>query len=294
MPPRSNPRSTALVSAPMTLLILLLAGCAGPEHRDSPATMAVVQRAAEVLRGSYFGFDDAREGRPGVTLEAAVEARSANGIAVRLRQRSEGLDAREFRITLTPGAIATRLNGSFQPLDSSGAPLGACPLEVTVQRDGLLARTRAETCRFGEGDRASALIKEIAHDGRTLVIGDRVVAPGSGRALIDDRVLELVRIRQFRVRAAVRADGDSSWRVGREARITSDASRISPADAATMPLNLELELAPYRIAEETPLVLRLRAFDSRNGELIAQSWADLDAARMGVAVDGVQIALERE
>ena len=280
--------------AAAALALLVLAGCAanGPDRRGAEAGLGPAERVAAVLVGRYAGrFRDGDARAHTVRLHAEVGRADAGGVPVRIAQRSGDGAARRFGLVFEPTGVPTRLEGRLSPLDDEGEAMGACPLTVEVRDDGFVATTTAATCRFGEGTRTRGLIKEIAHDGHRLVIADRVVGPDGDR-IGPDRVLELRRVRAFVGWAGIRDSGSATWRVAQPFRLESDGVARDPVDAAGMPLGISLELAPHRMREGKPPVLRLRVFDHASGELLAQSWADPAATRIGVALPRVQVGLE--
>ncbi|MDT8450218.1 MAG: hypothetical protein RQ847_08575 [Wenzhouxiangellaceae bacterium] len=273
-----------------------LGACAAPDAPGSPATPSPgPARVAALIAGEYAGRPEVTD-EPGTTgplvrLTAAIEARNGPAVALRLSQRSGDSRPRDFRMVLRPTRVSTRLEGQFSPLGPDGEPSGACPLEVSLQSDGFVARTDAQTCRFGEGRDAVALVKEIAGDGRRLVIADRVVDAATGEATSADRILELHRVREFEGWAGIRDTPGAPWRMTETVRIASDGVPVRPSGAGDMRLGIELELAPYRIARDQASLLRLRVFDVESGELLGQSWADPAATRIGLALPSVQVGL---
>lgn len=289
-------RIQALAGLVLVTCVVALTGCAASgESRDSSPPNQSAERVARMLAGSYAGVSrqsvqGTEESPDLVRLEARIGRIAAGGVEVRLEQREGKGEPRIFAVVFRPTAIATRLEGEFSPLGPDGRPLGSCPIEVSVQSDGFVARTSPETCRFGEGDGAASLVKEIAHDGQRLVIGDRIVDPETGDARVADRVLELERVQQFVGWAGVSDSGDS-WRVAEQLNLASDGLALDPEDAGGMPLGIALELAPHRVREGRRPVLRLRVFDRESGELLGQSWADVQATRIGLALPDVQVGL---
>ncbi|MDX1626265.1 MAG: hypothetical protein R3323_07110 [Wenzhouxiangellaceae bacterium] len=275
----------------------LLAACAAPQpatQRDAPlADPAAAARVALLLHGDYSGPVLDGEGGP-VVVEARQQASTGPVRTVILEQHAAGGPARRFRLRIAPASAPSGVAADFAPLDASGDALGSCPLEVTIRDAGFVARTDPSTCRFGEGAAARGLVKEIAHDGSTLVIGDRVVEAGTGRAVGADRVLELLPVRRYGVRAAVRDEPGDAWRVGREAVLASDGRAVSPLDAGDMALGVTLELAPVRSRPDGPMLLRLRVRDAGSGALRAQAWTDPQARRMGLELPGLQVALNAD
>lgn len=281
-------------------LLVWLAGCAAPADRESGEPgLASAERVARTLAGRYAGRTPAEAGEGDsaelVRLDARVERIAAAGVETFMSQRQGDGAARDFVLVFRPTAVATRLEGTFSPLDVQGRPAGSCPIEVIVRSDGFVARTDPATCRFGSGSNEVALIKEIAHDGQTLVIGDRVVDPESGETRMSDRVVEFERVRDYSgwagVRDSVRDDSQGAWRVDDAIAIRSDGVGLDPEDAAGVPLGVTLDLAPYRARDGESPVLRLRVFDSASGELLGQSWADPLATRIGIALPTVQVGL---
>lgn len=280
-----------------TALAGLVVACAAPGP-DPAVAPGGADRVAGLLAGRYFGVGvGARPGGDGngqsIRLEARRVAVADGGAAVLLEQRDAEDRIRRFRMTMRATSVATRLTGSFEPLSADGAVLGRCALEYTLRREGFVARTDAADCRFGDSRSATALVKEIAHDGRRLVIGDRVVDPDTGAARGDDRIIEFLRVRTFSGWAGVAADG-GPWRRAEPFDIDADATPFRPDDASGMPLGIELELAPYRLSAQQATVLRLRIFDLDDGRLLGQAWADPAATRIGLAARGLQVGLRAE
>ncbi len=278
-------------------LALLLTACAAPraapDSADTQGSIAV-EPVVALLVGQYAGLSWL-DGEPGAPVQLSVERESnvPGGAILQMRQTDAAGLERRFRISLAATSLATRLNGSFEPLGADGQPSGQCALEWIVRPRGVLARTEASSCRFGSGDGALGLIKEIAHDGERLVIADRVVAAGTDRAVQLDRMLEVARVRAFRAWAGSR-DGDAEpWRMASDFELRSDGGLVRPRDSAGMPLGMELDLALHRIAPQGPTVLRLRAFDIDSGALLGQAWADPGAVRIGLALPQLQVGLER-
>lgn len=280
--------------------VVWLAGCAAPAgNKETQTVSGSAERVARMLAGNYAGRSrsngatddgDEFEGAALVRLDARIERIASGGVEMSMSQRRGDGEPRNFALLLRTTAIATRLEGSFSPLDARGRPAGSCPVEVSVQRDGFVARTSPATCRFGSGGEEVALIKEIAHDGQRLVIGDRVVDPESGEARMPDRILELARVKDYAGWVGVR-ESESAWRVAEQITIQSDGLGLDPQDAAGMPLGITLDLAPYLVGDgETP-VIRLRVFDSESGELLGQSWADPLATRIGLGLPSLQVGL---
>ncbi|MDT8408769.1 MAG: hypothetical protein RQ741_04140 [Wenzhouxiangellaceae bacterium] len=272
------------------LMLLVLSACAVPEKSEMQAddSRLAAERVARILVGRYAGRDN---DDTLVRLQARVQSREAGGVVMQMLQQSGDQAARSFLLGFRPTSMPNRLVGRFAPLAADGGELGSCPIEVLIREDGFVARTDAQSCRFGSDDQASALVKEIAHDGRRLVIGDRVLDPASGEPLMADRVLEFQRVRTFQGWVGVRDAPDSSWRLAERVQLDSDGSTLVPDDAAAMTLGVALDLAPYQPRADAAAVLRLRAFDADSGALLGQAWADSAATRIGLALPDLQIGL---
>ena len=308
-------RTALLASA--VLGLSLLAGCATIEPADNDAQAAAesgfrqADRAARIMVGRYIGLPvveaDAENQNTDrdselVLLEVSVDPASTPGQAVvRIRQRAAmeaSASARQFLLSFRPtGAeaenvlAANRLQGGFAPLNAAGQVVRSCPLEIIVQPDGFVAQTRAADCRFAGGNGEVTLIKEIAHDGQRLVIGDRLLDAGSGEPVAPDQIIQFDRIQIFSGWAGVREDASSDWRLASDFRIESTGIDSVPTDAGGMDLGVSVEIAPYRWRADEPSVLRLRAFDLETGQLVGQSWANWNASQIGLALPNLQIGL---
>ncbi len=289
--PRRTERLAALLSAAM-----LLAGCATapePPPVARPGTDALVDALAERLAGTYAGR---APGASMATIRLQVRPQSAPGTRpaqIELLQRTGGGDPRRFLLALVASpTVPGQLAGAFSPLDAAGQPQGQCPLTGSARDGGVVLTTSAATCRFGSGEREVALVKEIAYDGERLVIGDRVLG-ADGRAATADTLMEFLPVHRYTGWAGRRDAGDTVWRRAEGLTLASDGRSTALYDAGGMPLGLELELAPYWPEADAAVLLRLRVFDAASGELLGQAWADPGATRVGLAVDNVQVGLER-
>lgn len=277
---------------------LLLGGCAGPAAGPKPRPGAglggPVVATAERLIGDYAGLSwlEGRAADP-VSLAITPQAVSPQAAALELLQRDAGGAERRFRISLETTAIPIRLGGAFEPLGPDGNALGRCALEVTLRADGILARTDPATCRFGVGRDAVGLLKEIAFDGRRLLIVDRVIQQTDAAAPVPDRSLELWRLQRYAGWSGRRDGAADPWRMARKFTIQSDGGVVALVDAADIGLGVELDLGLHRISADGPTVLRLRAFERGSGRLLGQVWADPEATHLGLALDDFQVGLKR-
>lgn len=272
-----------------------LAACAtNPEPPQEP-DYRLMDEVALTLVGRYSNHAQwQRAGRPepGPTrMDIDIEPTGEpHRIMVRMRQQTGDEPSRAFMIELTPGAEPGRLDGRFAPRESASGR--SCPMRFSVRRDGFVGETSPETCRFGEGADAAGLLKELAHDGSQLVIGDRLITQQTGEPAATDQILRLDRIRTYSGWAGVR-DGEG-WRLAGSVRLHSGGGNAEPADAAGMDLGIRLELAPFIWREEDPPILRLSAIELDTGRLLGHAWADLDAEQIGLALPELQVGLRRE
>jgi hypothetical protein len=289
--PRRTERVAALLAAG-----LLLAGCATapePPPVARPGTDALVDALAERLTGTYAGR---APGAAMATVRLQVRPQSAPGTRparLELLQTVGSGEPRRFLLALVASpTVPGQLAGAFSPLDAAGQRQGECPLTGSARDGGVVLTTSAATCRFGSGDGEVALVKEIAFDGERLVIGDRVLG-ADGRTVTADSLMEFLPVHRYTGWAGRRDAGADAWRRADGLALDSDGRGTTLRDAGGMPLGLELELAPYWPEADAAVLLRLRVFDSASGELLGQAWADPGATRVGLAVDGVQVGLER-
>lgn len=270
--------------------VALSSGCAvtpePPPIDPGPGPDAV----AQLLTGRYVGRSPGAGGPP---VQLTVRRQSPPGSVpaqVELIQQSGDTDARRFVVSVQRGPLPTQLAGVFAPVDAAGTALGTCPLSGAVRDQGVVLTTAAASCRFGSGASEVGLVKEIAHDGRRLVIGDRVVGV-DGPVAGGEQVLEFLPVHRYTGWAGRRDVVDGPWRRAEDLAVASDGRAVGLNDAGGMPLGVEIELAPYWPERESAVLLRLRAFDAASGALIGQAWADPGATRLGLAVGDLQVGL---
>ncbi|MGY6587541.1 MAG: hypothetical protein ACXIUB_04555 [Wenzhouxiangella sp.] len=294
--------TSALRGALVAILIGLLAACATP-HGSSPTPterdtdLAASTRQLLAFEGVY---DQARQAGQRQGLELAVEFLAGatvdgagdNSQALLLRQRDNQGNERPFLLVWQPDPQGQPHQAVFSPLDpNDGQALGRCPLLAQLSSAGLLAETVVEECLFGEGASRMALHKEIALDGDQLVIADRVLSQENGEPLQDDVVLRLFRRQRFELRAIDRSDGGQ--RLAAPSRIDTSGRSVSLSDAAGMRLPFHLRLRYYQLAGGgDEVVLRLSVLDDQ-GEVVAESWGDHESIALGIAIDTIEVALQR-
>jgi hypothetical protein len=272
---------------------LLLAACAGaPERPAGPAIglSPALQELARTLPGHYGTAIERADGSQ--PLELVIERESLldpERLAFMLIQSQRGSAERRFLLGLETADGDSDIEGRFAPVSADGRVGRDCRMQFQLSRNGFSGQTRAEECRFGEGDQATGLIKEIAFDGRQLIIGDRLVRLADGSAAAEDQVQAFFRAHQFRAWAG-RREGES-WRRSAGFELSSAGSYSEPADAAGMSLGFGIELGLYRMAQDT--ILRLSVIDLDSGDILGESWADPQADQLGLALPDLQVGLER-
>lgn len=283
--------------APPLLALGLIAGCATtpePETRPDQRAHPVLQELAGLLPGYYVTPARAGGGQR-LALEVASDP-TASPHELRLLMVQKHLDqpdqaSRQFEWLLeAPDHVQDRLQGSFAPMDAAGRVQRRCSMQVNLRRDGLTAQTNPAECSFGQGDRMTGLLKEIAFDGTQLVIGDRLVSLPAGEPVGNDQVTRFMLSRQFSGWAGVR-DG-SDWRMASTIGLRTGQTEILPHDAAGMELGLSVTLNHYLMSRGERIKLRMTVSDSETGELLGEAWADADARSIGIALPDLQVGLE--
>jgi len=299
------------------ILTSMLSACASIEDSDRSGSgsardaILVANQAAQQMVGRYIGLplgiddlktDDAADQTALVELLVQLDPLTTSDEAVvRLEQTEAGPDgprSRSFLMSFRPlmqdsdsDLPSRRLGGRFSPIDSSGRLTRSCELTTLVRPDGFVAQTRPDDCRFTSPDGPVGLVKEIAHDGERLVIGDRLINLDSGESMSTDQIIQFDRIRAMRGWAGVWSEAESNWRLASEFQIEPTGRAVVPVDAGGMDLGLIIELTPYRWRPDEPSVLRMRVFDLENQSLLGQAWASWDAEQLGIALPDLQIGL---
>lgn len=278
-------------------LALLLAGCSGLPVADAPTPgedrdAAILSEIARVLPGDYstaVSRDQPEAGVSPLWLSVARERADGPGqVQFELVQRQGDRPPRFFRLGLRSNSDLPGLDGVFAPTDPSGQTQRSCSLRISVGSEGFNGRTDPAECRFGEDN---GLLKEIAFDGRQLVIGDRLVRLSDGQSRGPDQIHTFYPVHVYTGWAGKLAGAE--WHRAEEFRIHSGGDALALVDAAGMALGVSVDLARYVVAGEDTPILRLRAFDSDSGAILAESWADSTARALGVALPDLQVGLER-
>ncbi len=277
------------------LLLLILAGC-GPATtgpvRPGDETVGADRPALallEQLPGRYSETRLAGVERNLLSLSVRPEP-SVDQLQPRLRitQRQTGQPDRDFLLTFLvdqPSSALGEIAAEFAPVGADGQVRARCPMRFAARREGLSGQTDPANCNFG----GTALLKEIAFDGATLVIADRVMSWPEAEPVADDQVHEFRPVRRYSGWAGVR-DGDD-WRVATAIELESDLEPLEPVDAGGMGLDFEVRLGHYRSAPGSDPILRMEVTDAESGRLVGYAWADPEATSLGFANHQIQIGL---
>lgn len=289
-------RSQALV---LLAGALLLSACAAPAGREeAPAgPMAFIGQLDELvsrLPGRYGAARRLDLDQTGTRM--SLSARSGAGAELLLEFR-EDLDnpQRGFVLTLDAGGASPFIAGSFVPLRADGTlSAHTCPMRFRV-RDGLLSgQTDPQQCRFGTGAESVGLLKEVALDGSRIVIADQLIGVDGNVGEPAD-ILRLYRLERFQGQVRVRDEAwpESGWRTSTEVQLETGADAVEPVDAANMGLSVLLRLALIQGQQPGSPLLYLQASDAETGTVLGQAWSDRQALRLGLALDQVQVDLEK-
>lgn len=269
---------------------LLLATACATSGSSEPELSPALARIQAALPGRYVSVTT--DGAP--AQELVIETRpgdDSSALAFHMRQRGGPGSTRRFGLKLGRGSGANQFDGEFAPLDSGGNAVRSCAMQFHLRDGGLVGETDPADCRFGEGEQVTGLLKEIAFDGRRLVIGERLVDPQDGSSRSRDEILTFLPAADYTGWLGVR-DGDG-WRVARELSLAPGGS-AEPLDAAEMTLGVDLRLQYYRMdREEQTILLRLTVNDSETGDLLGEAWSEPGSSSIGLALPELQIGLSR-
>ncbi len=274
-------------------IALMVTGCALTPRQTPDEAEAVDTRLsaiASALPGQYASVAGTRDGQ---IRRLQIETRPiqrAKVLALELMQ-DDGEQQRHFALTLEPGDGALNLAGQFTPLDGDGRAVGSCAMRFHLRDGGLVGMTDPTECRFGQGDQAVGLLKEIAFDGWQLVIGDQVLPAGEADENHAADIVTYLPAINFSGWAG-RLEGDA-WRIARDIRLRPNGLPEQPRDAADMSLEVDIRLGYYRLASDGRQLLRLSLRDRADGSLLGESWSDTSAATIGLALPNFQVGLER-
>lgn len=281
----------------LAVLSLALSGCVTtPSHQDAEDKARRPSPALEHIRNSLPGdwVSIVQDGHPTrfLTIEP-IYSSSDDQLILALQQRSrDGGESRRYRLELELAAMDNRLEGRFALLDAGATERRSCAMQFHLTSRALIGRTDPASCLFGEGEQAVGLLKEIAFDGQSLDIADRIVDPASGETKGEDQIIRFLPEREFSGWLGTK-EGDQ-WRVARDFQLHT-GSTAEPLDAARMSLGVTLELGYHRLARPDEAVLmRLTVADVETGEVLAESWAEPGSAKLGLALPELQAGLVAE
>ncbi|NBB91999.1 MAG: hypothetical protein GVY32_02395 [Gammaproteobacteria bacterium] len=288
MPNRDKPSLAALLA-----VVLCLGACATTSENTQEEEALEAERRlssiASALPGRYASVVDSDVASRVLVIERRSSDR-AGTLALELRQSGGGSAVRRFGLTIQPSNAPLMLEGVFAPLDENGRARGSCAMTFHLREGGLVGRTDERDCRFGQEGQATGLLKEIAFDGRQLVIGDRLVRLDDG-TVMSEQVLTFLPTRTYEARLG-RREGDS-WRVSRDVSLTPGAPPVQPLDEADMQLGVSIGLDYFRPGSDAPVMLRLSVKDADTGEAIADAWAGARANSFGITLPSLQVGVER-
>ena len=174
--------------------------------------------------------------------------------------------------------------------------LDACALRGVATPGGMDVRAEPATCATvapGLGSSAALLPLVIEHDGESLRV--RLY---SDQARGPDARAEARRVRWFSGWAAINGGGpdakaeNADWHMNRELRISNEGGRsaLKWRDGQNSGYSLKLERATYR--DGNVPVLKLSVIDDASGRVVAYSWANPEATRIGINLGWVQVGLD--
>lgn len=273
-----------------TVLVLVLSACAtAPPTTETEGPSPLLREIGARMPGEYVSVRE--ENRPVQTLSIGRrEDDDSRSLGLSMIQAgADGENVRRYGLKLTPSGLENRLDGEFALLGARGQVRRSCPMDFHASGQAIIGETDPAACRFGDGERSVGLLKEIAFDGRSITIGDRLVDPESGEALGRDRIIRFLPVRDYEGWLGVR-EGEE-WRVARDFALRTGGN-AEPLDAADMSLGVSIALGYYRMergADEA--LLRLSVTDRRSGVIVAESWAEPGTSTIGIALPDLQVGL---
>lgn len=285
------PNRDRLALAALLASALCLGACATTSE-PSRETLDAERRLSSIA-GALPGRYASVAGGDTASRVLVIERRASDrpdSLALELRQSGGDSTVRRFGLTLRASDTALALDGSFAPLDETGRARGSCAMKFHMREGGLVGRTDERDCRFLQEGEATGLLKEIAFDGRQLVIGDRLINLDDER-VISESVLTFMPALAYQARIG-RREGDS-WRVSTDSTLTPGGPAVRPRDAADMALGVAIGLDYFRPGSDAPVMLRLSVTDADSGEPIADAWAGAQADSFGITLPSLQVGVER-
>lgn len=289
-----SPKAIVLVTG-----ALILSACATNLSRNDEATagsetgaIGELEALAARMPGRYGAARRLDEESPGVQMTLSARFGDNSDLLLELREERESRQ-RGFILALERVGPSPFIPGRFIPLQSDGtASARGCRMRFRLRGDVISGETDPAQCRFGTGEQAVGLLKEIALDGSQIVIADQLSTPG-GDADAEPDILRLHRLGEFRGQVRVRDRDGSGWRTAERMAVDVGGRRIEPVDAAGMSLGILVGLDLIAGQQPGEPLLYLQVTEARTGQVLGQSWGEPQAARIGLALERVQVDLER-
>lgn len=277
--------------------LLLIAGCSSTAQReatppDSAVSTAALQSRLARLSGQFGSAIRLDQPEPGVIMRVAPGPGNAETWALEFLQTSENAQ-RGFLLAFERSLSGPEIAARFIPLQVDGSlSRQSCGMRFRLLSGVLSGETDPRTCRFGEGQSSIGLLKEIALSDRQIIIADQLIpSTGSGDQSTD--VLRLYRLDRFTGSIRTRTGPDHAWRVSKPIVLEVAGSFVEPADAADMPLDVRLRLLLVEGQNAGAPLIHLQAIDASTGHLEGQTWANAQVETIGMALETVQINLDR-
>jgi hypothetical protein len=252
-----------------------------------------LQSRLSALPGQFGSAIRLDQAEPGVTMRVAPVRVNAETWILEFLQATPDAE-RGFLLAFEQTLIGSDIAASFVPLQGDGSfSRQSCGMRFRLLPGVLSGETDPQTCRFGEGEKSIGLLKEVALTDRQIVIADQLI-PSAGNAGQSTDVLRLYRLDRFTGNVRGRAGGDHAWRLSAPVVLEVGGQSIEPVDAAGMSLDVKVRLSLVESQEVGSPLIHLQAMDAVTGQTLGQAWADTQAETIGIALDTVQINLDRE
>ena len=293
---------------PFSAAILLAACQSAPLRSGAPGTFSSGQRAW--FDGEYDNHEQVVQATdssvPRVRFEITplskpgwyvwkVDLSGSSGLTATWIMRS--LKSVDGTLELTPYRALVELPSLGKDFDQKQwVALDACALHGAATPSGLEVRADLASCQTvapGVGPSAALLPLSIEHDGDSLRVrlyADQARGPD---ARVDARM-----VRWYSGWAAINGagpdatPGSTDWHMNRDLRIGNEGgkSALKWRDGQNSGYSLELERATYR--DGNVPVVKLSVIEDSSGRVIAYSWANPEATRIGINLGWVQVGLD--
>jgi hypothetical protein len=281
----------------MACSALLLAACAAAPSRDgsidaSPAGSGLLEAFVTALPGRFGSASRLDNPDPGVLMLTDLRAVDDNAIVLEfIEPRDDG--NRGFALVLERHSNGPFIAGQFAPIQADGTlSTRTCPMRFRLLQGLLSGETDPITCQFGSAENSVGLLKEVALSVDQIVIADQLTGPGQ-HGDESPNVLRLHRLARFRGSVRVREKIGAAWRMAEPVELEAGMPATEPVDAAGMGLDVGVEMRLVQGQEAGEPLLYLQIDDVLSGEVMGQAWTDVQADRIGLALDRIQIDLLR-